>query len=63
MSSTEYKVLRCQSITELEDQINFFESRGWARTGRLDAFGGMLVHTIRIAKEIDETEEISRPLD
>jgi hypothetical protein len=63
VSETEYKVLRCRSITELEDQINNYESRGWARTGCPDAFDGMLVHTITIAKEIDETEEITRPLD
>jgi len=63
MSITEYKVLRCRSITELEEQINYYESNGWVRTGRMDAFDGMHVHTIGIAKEIDETEEITRPLD
>jgi hypothetical protein len=63
MSRTEYKVLRCQSITELEEQINYYESKGWARAGRKDVFDGMHVHTIGIAKEIDETEEITRPLD
>ncbi len=62
MSRTEYKVLRCRSLTELEDQINYYESEGWARTGRTDAFDGMHVHTIGIAKEIDETEEITRPI-
>ncbi len=63
MSRTEYKVLRCRSTTELKEQINYFESNGWARTGRTDAFDGMHVRTISIAKEIDETEEITRPLD
>ena len=63
MSRAEYKVLRCRSNTELEEQINYYESKGWARTGRTDAFDGMHVHTISIAKEIDETEEIIRPLD
>jgi hypothetical protein len=63
MSRTEYKVLRCQSITELEEQINYYESKGWDRAGRKDVFDGMHVHTIGIAKEIDETEEITRPLD
>ena len=63
MSRTEYKVLRRRSITELEEQINYFESNGWARTGHTDAFDGMHVHTISIAKEIDETEEITRPLN
>jgi hypothetical protein len=63
MSSTEYKVLRCRSITELEEQINCYESNGWARTGCTDAFDGMHVQTISIAKKIDETEEITRPLD
>jgi hypothetical protein len=63
MSRTEYKVLRCRSITELKDQINYYESKGWVRTGCTDAFDGMHVHTISIAKEIDETEEITRPLD
>ena len=63
MSRTEYKVLRGRSTTELEEQINYFESNGWARTGRTDAFDDMHVHTISIAKEIDETEEITRPLD
>jgi hypothetical protein len=63
MSRTEYKVLRRRSITELEEQINYYESNGWDRTGRTDAFDGMHVHTISIAKEIDETEEITRPLD
>ena len=61
MSRAEYKVLRCQSITDLEDQINYYESKGWARTGRTDAFNGMHVHTISISKEIDDTEEITRP--
>ena len=63
MSRTEYKVLRCRSFTELEDQIKYYESKGWARTGRVDAFDGLHVHTISIEKEIDETEEITRPLD
>ena len=63
MSRTEYKVLLCRSITELEEEINYYESNGWARTGHTDAFDGMHVHTISIAKEIDETEEITRPLD
>ena len=63
MSRTEYKVLRCQSITELQDQIYYYESRGWVRTGRTDEFDGIHVHAISIAKEIDETEEITRPLD
>ena len=63
MSRTEYKVLRCQSITELEEQINYYVSKGWARAGRKDVFDGMHVHTIGIAKEIDETEEITRPLN
>jgi hypothetical protein len=63
MSRTEYKVLRCRSITELKEKINYFESNGWARTGCTDAFNGIHVHTISIAKEIDETEEITRPLD
>ena len=63
MSRKEYKVLRCRSITELEEQINYYKSKGWARTGLRDAFDGMHVHTISIAKEIDETEEITRPLD
>ena len=63
MSRIEYKVLRCRSIAELEEQINYHESKGWARTGRTDAFDGMHVHTISIEKEIDETEEIARPLD
>ena len=61
MSRKEYKVLRCRSITELEDQINYYESKGWARTGRTDVFDGIHVHTIGITKEIDETEEITRP--
>ena len=61
MSRKEYKVLRCRSINELEDQINYYESKGWARTGRTDVFGGMHVHTIGIAEEIDETEETTRP--
>ena len=63
MSRKEYKVLRCLSITELENQISYYESKGWARTGRTDAFDGMHVHTVSIAKRIDETEEITRPLD
>ena len=63
MSRIEYKVLRCLSVTELEKQINYYESNGWSRAGRTDAFDGMHVHTIVIAKEIDETEEITRPLD
>ena len=63
MSRTEYKVLRCRSIAELEDQINYYESKGWARAGFTDTFDGMHVHAISIAKEIDETEEITRPLD
>ena len=63
MSRTEYKVIRCQSFTELEDQINYYESQGWVRAGRTDAFDGMHVHAISISKEIDETEEITRPLD
>lgn len=63
MSGTEYKVLRCRSIAELEDQIIYYESRGWARTGRMDSFDGMHVHTIAIVKEIDITEEITRPPD
>ncbi len=63
MSRKEYKVLRCRSLTELEDQINFYESKGWSRTGRTDAFDGMHVHTVCIAKKIDETDEIARPLN
>ena len=62
MTRVEFKVLRCQTITELEDQINYYESKGWARTGRTDVFDGMHVHTIGIEKEIDETEEITRSL-
>ena len=62
MSRKEYIVLRCRSITELEDQIHYYESKGWARTGRTDVFDGMHVVTIGIAREIDETEEITRPL-
>ena len=61
MSRKEYKVLRCRSITELEDRINYYESKGWARTGRTDVFDDMHVHTIGISKEIDETEEITGP--
>ena len=61
MNRKEYKVLRCRSIAELEDQINYHESKGWARTGRTDVFDGMHVHTVGIAREIDETEEITRP--
>ncbi len=63
MSRTEYIVLRCRSITELEEEINYYESNGWARTGHTDAFDGMHVHIISIAKEIDETAERTRPLD
>jgi hypothetical protein len=63
MSRTEYRVLRCGSITELKEQINCYESNGWARIGRTDAFDGMHVHAISIAKEIDEPEEITRSLD
>ena len=63
MSRTEYKVLRCRSNTELEEQINYYESKGWVRTGRTDAFDGIHVHTVSIAKEIDQREEIVRPLD
>ena len=61
MSRKEYKVLRCRSINELEEQINTYESRGWASTGRTDVFDGMYVHTISIIDEMDETEEITRP--
>ena len=63
MSRKEYKVLRCQSLSELEDQISYYESKGWARTGRTDAFNGMHVHTVSIAKKIDEPDEIARPID
>ena len=61
MSRKDYKVLRCRSIAELEEQINYYESQGWVSTGRTDVFDGVHVHTIGIAKEIDETEEITRP--
>ncbi len=63
MSRTEYKVLRCPSIAELEDQIQYYESKGWSRTGRRDAFEGMHVHTISISREPEETEELARPPD
>lgn len=63
MSKIEYKVIRCRSITELGDQIKYYESKGWARRGCTDAFDGLHVHAISITKEIDETEEITRPLD
>ena len=63
MSRTEYKVLRCRSITDLEKQINYYESKGWASAGRTDTFDGTHVHTISIAQEIDETEEMTQPLD
>ena len=63
MRRIEYKVLRCGSIAELEVRINHYESKGWVRTGRTDAFDGMHVHTIGIARETDGTEEITRPLD
>ena len=56
----EYKVLRCHSISELEDQINHYESKGWERIGRRDAFDGMHVHTISISKEADNTDETAR---
>jgi hypothetical protein len=42
---------------------DYYESNGWSRAGRTDAFDGMHVHTIGIVKEIDETEEITRTLD
>ena len=63
MSSKEYKVLRCQSILDLEEQIRYYESNGWARTGYTDAFDGMHVHTIYTINDIDDTEEITRPLE
>jgi len=63
MSRKEYKVLRCRSITDLKKQINYYESNGWASAGRTDAFDGFHVHTISIAQEIDETEEMTQPLD
>lgn len=55
------KVLRCQSETELEDQIKFYKSKGWYRVGHADVFDGMYVQTIKINLEIDDTEEITRP--
>ena len=63
MSGKDYKVLRCRSIAELEEQINYYKSRGWDSAGRTDNFDGMHVHTISIAKEIGETEDITRPPD
>ena len=53
MGRTEYKVL--------EDQVKYYESKGWIRMGCVDAFEGMHVHTISITKEIDDTEEITQP--
>ena len=63
MSRIEYKVLRKRSITELENRIKYYELQGWARTGRADKFDGMHVHTVSIEREIDETDEITQPLD
>ena len=61
MSSKEYKVLRCRSITELEEQLENYESKGWACAGRTDLFDDMYVLTISIAKELDESEEAATP--
>lgn len=61
MSRKEYKVLRCRSIAELEQQLKHYESKGWASAGRTDAFDGMHVHTISIEQEADEAEDITRP--
>lgn len=63
MSGTEYKVLRCRSITELMDQISYYESKGWTRTGLTDAFNNMHVHIMSIKTDIDDTEEITQPPD
>lgn len=63
MSTIEYKVLRYRSITDLEDKINYYESRGWERTGFTDAFDGKHVHVISITKRVDDTEEITQPID
>ena len=63
MGRIEYKVLRCRSITELEDQVNHYESKGWVRTGCVDAFDGMHVYIISISKEADEPEEVTQPGD
>ena len=63
MSGKEYKVLRCRSIAELEEQISYYISRGWASAGRTDLFDGMHVHTISITKDVGETEDITRPPD
>ena len=62
MRETKYKILRCRSITELNNKIIYYESKGWTRVGCTDTFNGMHVHTISIVQEIDDTEEITRPL-
>lgn len=63
MSKTEYKVLRCRTIAELQDQIHYYQALGWVPTGYTDAFDGMHVHAICIVHEADITEEITRPLN
>ena len=61
MSRTEYKVLRCRSIAELNDRISDYESRGWSLTGRADSFNDMHVRIICIDRDIDDTEEVTVP--
>lgn len=62
MNGTELKVLRCNSIAELEEQIYLHESRGWERTGRMDILDGVFMHILKLETAIDDTEEITQEL-
>ena len=62
MNETEFKVLRSNSLSELQKQLRAYESQGWVAIGRVERFADGFAQPIQIDFDMEDTEELTQEM-
>ena len=63
MTEVCYKVVRCESVYDLDEKLEGFARSGWKPVGNLGVFNSEFVQPVQISISIDDTEQITVPID
>ena len=57
-----YKVIRCESVYDLNEKLEGFVLSGWKPVGNPEVLNGEFVQPVQISTTIDDTEQITVPI-
>jgi hypothetical protein len=58
-----YEVVRCESVYDLDEKLEGLARSGWKPVGKLEVFNGVFAQPIQIPVSIDDTEQITVPIN